>query len=90
MSLRKYRADIAGETQSDGSVPWFAKWIGGNTLALIRKCQTPNGTRTVYATSHPDTFFSIPAAYEFKKKRYTGFITVKDKEYVFCQHTDQR
>ena len=74
MGLQKFRADTQGQTQSDGSVPYYTVWMGGPSLALIRDCNTPFGKRTVYITNHPDTFFSIPAACIHKKKRVRGYV----------------
>jgi len=92
MGLQKFRADVMGQTQSDGSVPWFCNWMGGFTLALIRKCPTPFGKRVVYIQGEPDTFFSVPAACEIrvagKRKKLNGYITTNEHgEYVF--HTYQ-
>jgi len=88
MALQKYRADKAGEKQSNGAIPWFANWMGGPSLALIRNCPIPMGPRTVYVKGEPDTWFSQPAACRFKGKTITGYITSDDKgEYIFRQHT---
>lgn len=55
MGLQKYRADIKGETQSNGAIPYYTNWIGGPSLALIKNCPIKNTTidtgisaRTVY------------------------------------------
>lgn len=91
MGLQKYRADIMSQTQSDGSVPWFTKWMGGPSLSLIRNCPTPFGPRTVYVRGEPDSWFSIPAACVHKRKTITGYITNGNMngEYVFRAHVDQ-
>jgi hypothetical protein len=81
--LQKYRADVAGETCENGAQPWFARWMGGPSLALIRNCPTPYGARTVYIRSEPDTFFSQPAACRVKGKDIRGFITCNDGNYEF-------
>jgi hypothetical protein len=81
--LQKYRADVAGETCENGAVPWFTKWMGGPSLALIRNCPTPYGARTVYIKSEPDTFFSQPAACRVKGKDIRGFITCNEGNYEF-------
>lgn len=94
MGLQKYRADKAGEAQSDGATPWFCEWMGGPTLALIRNAPTEWGPRTVYLTGEPDTFFSIPAAVTVKGHVVRGYITTDDRsgaaEYVFRPHTEAR
>ena len=93
MGLQKYRADKAGEEQRNGGVPYFSKWIGGSSLALIRKCPVENANlspRTVYALGEPDTFFSIPAACNFRGQTIRGFITIDDNgEYVFRAYRGQ-
>ena len=93
MGLQKYRADRQGQTQSDGSVPWFAEWIGGPSLALIRNCDTPFGKRVVYVRGEPDSWFSIPltsifpAACQYKGKQVKGYIFATEHgEYKFRAH----
>lgn len=93
MGLQKYRADEPGEKQANGATPFYTRWMGGPTLALVRECPIENGEippRTVYVRGEPDTWFSIPAACRFKGHTITGFITTNDdREYVFRMHTDQ-
>jgi len=88
MGLQKYRADKAGEKQGNGATPWYAQWMGGDTLALLRDCPTPHGPRTVYVRGEPLTYSSIPAACSFKGKTITGYITADENhEYYFRAHT---
>ena len=89
MGLQKYRADEQGEKQSSGAVPWYARWMGGPTLALVRDCPTPFGPRTVYVRGEPDTFFSIPAACRVKGKTITGWLGCEDGSWSFHAHTVQ-
>lgn len=94
MSLQKLRADMAGDTQSDGATPWYARWMGGPTLALVRNCRCENRPeitpRTVYVRGEPDTWFSVPAACTYKRRTITGYLTTDDdRNYVFRAHTDQ-
>ncbi len=90
MGLQKYRADMAGEKQSNGAIPWLTNWMGGPSLALIRNCPTPFGNRTVYVRGEANTYFSIPAACVYNRKTITGYITTDDNgEYVFRAHTSQ-
>lgn len=94
MGLQKYRADKAGEKQTNGAIPWYTNWMGGPTLALIRNCPTEHGPRTVYIRGEADTWFSIPAAHYLKVRgkttTITGYITTNDdKEYVFRAHKEQ-
>lgn len=76
MSLQKYRADEQGEKQSDGAIPFYTRWMGGPTLALIRHCSTPFGPRTVYVTGEADTWSSLPAACTFRRRTIHGCITI--------------
>lgn len=82
MSLQKYRSDEAGEIQSDGSQPFYARWMGGPSLALIKQCRCSNDPtlkpRTVYVTGDADTWFSQPAACQSRGKTIRGFITGDD------------
>lgn len=83
MGLKKYRDDQAGKTCENGSVPWFAVWGWGPSLSLVRHCPTPFGPRTVYVRGEADTFFTIPAACEFRKRRIIGYLTSDEKGYTF-------
>ena len=83
MGLQKYRADEAGKKDKNGATPYYTKWMGGPSLALIRDCKTPYGKRTVYIRNEPDTFFTQPAACRVKDKNVYGYITHEDDEYVF-------
>jgi hypothetical protein len=97
MGLQKYRADTAGQKQSNGGTPYYTNWIGGPTLALVRECAIENAPfmpvypkRTVYVRGEADTYSSIPAACLYKRKTITGYITTDDaREYVFRAHTGQ-
>lgn len=93
MGLQKYRADIIGICQKNGGIPYYVKWAGGISLALIRKCKIENfniPSRTVYVRGEPDTLFSIPAACIYQRKTITGYITTDDVgEYVFRAHIKQ-
>lgn len=93
MGLQRYRADSAGPIQKNGSVAWYADWIGGPTLALIRNCPIENRNlppRTVYIRGEADTFFSIPAVCSYRGKRITGYCCCDGNgELVFRAHLDQ-
>ena len=82
MGLQKLRADIMGATEHNGSVPYYAKWLGGPSLALIRNCpvhtcipDAPIEPRTVYISGEPDSYTTQPAACKYKGKTLHGFIT---------------
>lgn len=83
MGIQKYRADIVGDPDKNGAIPYYTKWVGGPSLALIRNCPTPFGTRTVYIQGEPDTFFSQPAACVVKGKTVHGYITCNYSGYEF-------
>lgn len=93
MGLQKYRADQAGDKQKNGGTPFYTKWMGGPTLALIRDCKIANADispRTVYIRGEADTWFSIPAACKYKGKSIIGYVTTDDAgEYVFRLHSGQ-
>ena len=93
MGLQKYRADEVGETQSNGATPVYTRWMGGPTLALVRKCPIHNSTlapRTVYVRGEANTWFSIPAACKVGKHTLTGYLTTDDDGcYHFRMHTGQ-
>lgn len=93
MALQKYRADKAGDKQANGATPYYALWMGGPTLALVRQCPVVNSTcitpRTVYVTGEADTWFSIPAACRYLGRTIRGYLTTDDSgETVFRIHTD--
>lgn len=78
MGLQKYRADQAGEKRANGAQPFYTNWIGGTILALIRNCPIQHegvSPRTVYIRAEPDTFFSQPAACQYKGKTIKGFLS---------------
>lgn len=81
MSDQKYRAD-ASKPQADGATIWFAKWMGGPTLARINNCRLANMQgdmrRTVYVTGDADTWFSIPAVCKLSGARVRGYVTGDD------------
>lgn len=89
MGLQKYRADIKGETQKDGAIPWFANWVGGPSLSLIRNCRISSlsgeniSPRTVYVSGEPDSYFTLPARIQFKSKMVKGYVAWVDDGYIF-------
>jgi hypothetical protein len=88
MGLQKFRCDETREPCANGAAPCYTNWMGGPTLALVRDCPTPFGPRTVYATNHPDTWFSIPAACTFKGKTVRGYLTCEDGLWAFRAYSD--
>lgn len=83
MGLQKYRADEPGEPDARGACPWYTRWMGGPTIALIRNCPTPFGPRTVYIKGEADTFFSLPAKCRVGKVTYHGYVTCQDGMWEF-------
>lgn len=86
MGLQKYRADVAGDVDAGGAVPWYCNWMGGPTLSLIRSCPTPFGPRTVYVRGEADSYFTIPAACQFRGRTIQGYLTYADSGYSFHAH----
>lgn len=93
MGLQKYRVDIEGSVQADGGQPCYTRWMGGPSLALIRKCRIQNRdwpARTVYIRGEADTYFTLPAACRVKGKNVTGYVTTDDVgNHVFRAHQGQ-
>ena len=81
---QRYRADTS-EKQPDGSIHWYAQWMGGPTLSKINNCRIHgvDYRLTVYVSAEPDTFFSIPANTRRKGKYIKGFLTTDDDGYIF-------
>ena len=82
--MQKYRADFS-EPQKDGATAWFARWMGGPSLARVNNCRVDGHEtrRAVYVTAEPDTYFSQPAATRCKGKYVKGYLTTDDDGYVF-------
>jgi hypothetical protein len=85
MSLQKYRADTS-TTQADGATLWFARWMGGPSLAKIAGCRVDGIDKrlTVYITGEPDTYFSQPAATRYRGRYIAGYVTSDDGVLYFC------
>lgn len=87
--MQRYRADVA-EKQADGSVAWFAKWLGGPSLAKIDNCRLANLAgdmrRTVYITGEPDTWFSQPAVCSIAGACVKGYVTGDDNGSLVFRH----
>lgn len=77
----RYRCDEY-TAQPDGSLAWYAKWMGGPSLAKIENCQLANLAgdmrRTVTITGEPDTWFSQPAECSIAGCRVKGYVTDDD------------
>lgn len=85
----RFRCDKASP-QEDGALCWYAMWMGGDTLAKIENCRLENLAgdmrRTVFITSYPDTFFSIPAECSIGGCTVKGYVTGdSDGNMVFRQ-----
>jgi hypothetical protein len=84
MGVQKYRFDKIGEPAANGAVPLYTEWMGGPSLAGIRNCPCGDyGARTAYVTGEADTWFSVPAAIQVKRKRITGWIGCEDGNWQF-------
>jgi hypothetical protein len=78
MGLQKFRADEEHAPYANGGRPFYTRWMGGPSLALVRNCPTMFGPRTVYATGEADTYFSLPAACTVRGRWVRGFLTFDD------------
>lgn len=91
MGLQVFRADRVRETCANGARVWVTVWMGGNPVAKVENCPVDNRPgdlrRTVYATNHPDTFFSIPAACKIAGRTVRGFLTSDDNGMRFYAYT---
>lgn len=89
MGMQKYRADKS-KAQADGATLWFADWLGGPSLAKIENCRlidlVGDMRATVYITSEPDTYFSIPAVCSLKGCRVKGYVTNDGAGNMVFQH----
>jgi hypothetical protein len=86
MGLQKYRVDEIEGADENGAIRCYTRWIGGPTLALVRNCPTPFGPRTVYVRDEPDTYFSIPAACQYRGRTITGWLDCEDGAWTFHPH----
>lgn len=89
--MQKYRADFS-EQMLDGSEAWYAKWLGGSSLAKINNCQIygHDFRLTVYIMGEPDTYFSQPAATRKRGKYCKGFVTKEEGCFVFHPMDDYK
>lgn len=83
----RYRADYS-EQMPDGSLAWFARWLGGPTLSKIENChwESLEGDTmvTAFVAGEADTYFSIPAYCHYRGCRVRGYLTGTDNgSYVF-------
>lgn len=93
MGLQKFRADKLYIECPNGAKVWATNWVGGPTIALVRDCPIQGhpeiAPRTVYATDHPDTFFSIPAKCSIRKRTIKGFLTSEDGNWYFVPYAGE-
>jgi hypothetical protein len=89
MGMQKYRADTA-IAQTDGATLWYAKWLGGPSLARINNCRLEslagNIRVTVYITGEADTWFSQPAYCSLKGCRVRGYVTTAETGDLVFHH----
>jgi hypothetical protein len=79
------RLDREGEPEPNGSVPVYADWMGGPSLAAVRNCPV-NGTdarRSARVTGEPDTYFSQPATVSLNGRRVRGFLARDESGFTF-------
>ena len=89
MSLAKYRSDKS-EPQKDGSIVWYANWMGGPSLSKVTNCRLENlqgdMRATVYVQGEADTWFSIPAKCYLFGKVLNGYLTSDDDRNLVFRH----
>lgn len=95
MGLQKYHTRNSGklEVHPNGSVAHYGATMFGRHLAKVDNCPCDKGLapRTVYVTGEADTFFSLPAAVQFKGARIRGFLTFEDAAgWRFTPDADQQ
>jgi hypothetical protein len=86
----RYRCDESTK-QNDGAVTWYAKWMGGPSLAKIENCRLANlegdMRRTVTITGEPDTGFSQPAECSIAGCKVRGYVTGDDEGNLVFRQT---
>lgn len=83
--MLKYRADTS-KKREDGSIEWFAQWMGGPSLSKIENCRTNlagDPRVTAFVTGEADSWFSIPAVCSYRGCRVRGYITSDDDGPLF-------
>ena len=81
--MNRYRCDVA-QTNEHGQTAYYARWLGGHTLAKVRNAVCPDGTRRMaYATGEPDSYFSIPARIRVRGTIARGFLSLEDGRWLF-------
>ena len=84
MGIQKYRFDLTGDPEPNGSIPLKTKWNFGPSLAGIRNCPCSDGkTRMVYVQGEADTVFTVPAACLIRNVRHNGNLTHDEHGYHF-------
>lgn len=85
----RFRSDES-ETQTNGAIAWYTKWMGGPTLAKVENCPLESLAgdmrRTVTITGHADTYYSTPAECSIAGVKVRGYVTGTDDGLVF-RHT---
>ena len=86
----RYRCDESRK-QEDGAIVWYAKWMGGPSLAKIENCQLANLVgdmrRTVTIIGEPNTWFSQPAICSIAGITVRGYVTGDDSGNLVFRHT---
>jgi hypothetical protein len=81
MGVLKFRPDEASPPDANGAVAWYTRpW---HVLAVVRDCHTPFGPRSVYTSDVPDTYFTIPAKVEYRKRTWHGYLTCEGGNWQF-------
>ncbi len=90
MSLQKYRADIS-KPQPDGAVLWFARWMGGPSLAKIANCRVDGCDKrpTVYITGDSGVYFGWSAVTRIRGRYVAGYVTGDDDGNLYFHAMDR-
>jgi hypothetical protein len=86
---QKYYADAKNTTVYRNGSMLYRTHMPFSSVAKVVACPCEDGkTRTVYATSEPDTFFSIPAQTRIthgwrQQHTVTGFLTLDEDGWQF-------
>ncbi len=91
--MQRFHADKT-ETFTNGAIGWrsSSEFDCLGPFAKVQNCPI-KGTDlrlTCYATSHADTYFSVPAVTRHRGQRIKGYFAVEDGACVFVPMSSQR
>ena len=76
-----------GTEHPNGSI-CFRTFPPNDNLSKVKNCPVAGTVLrlTAVVSGEPDTWFSIPAKIQYKKKKISGFITSKDDGFYFVPY----